>query len=106
VRVVCVLCACLCVFVSTHQDSGQAGDNVGLLLRGLKREDVLRGQIVAKGGSVRSTRAVVIKTLVGTEFLTRVTSHTSDVAVALRMYEFLYDRRSKHQRSLTRKFMH
>jgi translation elongation factor EF-Tu-like GTPase len=41
------------------QDSGQAGDNVGLLLRGLKREDVLRGQIVAKGGSVRPTNAAV-----------------------------------------------
>jgi len=37
-------------------DSGQAGDNVGLLLRGLKREDVLRGQIVAKVGSVKTSK--------------------------------------------------
>lgn len=33
-------------------DSGQAGDNVGVLLRGTKREDVQRGQVLAKPGSV------------------------------------------------------
>ena len=33
-------------------DSGQAGDNVGVLLRGTKREDVERGQILCKPGSV------------------------------------------------------
>lgn len=33
-------------------DEGQAGDNVGLLLRGTKREDVERGQVVAKPGSI------------------------------------------------------
>jgi len=33
-------------------DQGQAGDNVGLLLRGIKREDVQRGQVVAKPGSI------------------------------------------------------
>ena len=33
-------------------DEGQAGDNVGVLLRGLKKEDVERGQVLAKGGSV------------------------------------------------------
>jgi elongation factor Tu len=33
-------------------DDGQAGDNVGLLLRGLKREDVERGQVLAKPGSI------------------------------------------------------
>jgi len=33
-------------------DEGQAGDNVGLLLRGLKREDVERGMVLAKPGSV------------------------------------------------------
>lgn len=32
-------------------DQGQAGDNVGLLLRGLKREDVERGQVVTKPGT-------------------------------------------------------
>ena len=33
-------------------DEGQAGDNVGILLRGLKKEDVERGQVIAKPGSV------------------------------------------------------
>jgi elongation factor Tu len=32
--------------------SGQAGDNVGCLLRGVKREDVERGQVLAKPGSI------------------------------------------------------
>jgi elongation factor Tu len=33
-------------------DQGQAGDNAGLLLRGVKREDVERGQVVVKPGSI------------------------------------------------------
>jgi elongation factor Tu len=33
-------------------DQGQAGDNIGALLRGLKREDVERGQVLAKPGSI------------------------------------------------------
>ena len=33
-------------------DQGQAGDNVGLLLRGTKRDDVERGQVLAKPGSI------------------------------------------------------
>jgi len=33
-------------------DEGRAGDNVGVLLRGLKKEDVERGQVIAKPGSV------------------------------------------------------
>ena len=33
-------------------DSGQAGDNAGILLRGVKKEDVHRGQVLAKPGSV------------------------------------------------------
>ena len=33
-------------------DEGQAGDNVGLLLRGLKREDIERGMVLCKPGSV------------------------------------------------------
>jgi elongation factor Tu len=33
-------------------DSGEAGDNVGVLLRGTKREDVERGQVLAKPGSI------------------------------------------------------
>ena len=34
-------------------DEGRAGDNVGLLLRGTKREDVERGQVLCKPGSVK-----------------------------------------------------
>ena len=34
-------------------DEGRAGDNVGLLLRGLKKTDVERGQVIAKPGSVK-----------------------------------------------------
>ena len=33
-------------------DEGRAGDNVGLLLRGLKKEDIERGQVAAKTGSI------------------------------------------------------
>lgn len=35
-------------------DQGQAGDNIGALLRGTKREDVERGQVLAKPGSVEA----------------------------------------------------
>ena len=34
-------------------DQGEAGDNVGLLLRGLEREDIERGQVISKPGSVK-----------------------------------------------------
>src|SRR2546427_303392 len=34
-------------------DAGEAGDNVGLLLRGLERDDIERGQVIAKPGSVK-----------------------------------------------------
>src|SRR6187431_84001 len=34
-------------------DEGRAGDNVGLLLRGTKKEDVERGQVIAKPGSIK-----------------------------------------------------
>jgi elongation factor Tu len=33
-------------------DEGQAGDNIGALLRGIKREDIERGQVLAKPGSI------------------------------------------------------
>ena len=33
-------------------DEGQAGDNVGCLLRGIKREEIERGQVLAKPGSI------------------------------------------------------
>jgi len=34
-------------------DAGEAGDNVGVLLRGVKREDIERGQVLAKPGSIK-----------------------------------------------------
>jgi elongation factor Tu len=34
-------------------DEGRAGDNVGLLLRGTKKEEVERGQVIAKPGSIK-----------------------------------------------------
>jgi len=33
-------------------DRGEAGDNVGILLRGTKKEDIERGQVIAKPGSI------------------------------------------------------
>ena len=35
------------------RDQGKAGDNVGILLRGTKREDVQRGQVLCKPGSLK-----------------------------------------------------
>lgn len=35
-------------------DQGLAGDNVGVLLRGVKREDILRGQVLAQPGTVKT----------------------------------------------------
>src|SRR6201995_4176572 len=34
-------------------DQGEAGDNVGLLLRGIEKDDVERGQVIAKPGSIK-----------------------------------------------------
>merc|ERR1711935_574795 len=33
-------------------DSGEAGDNVGILLRGVERDDIQRGQVLCKAGSI------------------------------------------------------
>jgi elongation factor Tu len=35
-------------------DFGQAGDNIGALLRGVKRDDVTRGQVLAAPGTVKT----------------------------------------------------
>jgi elongation factor Tu len=40
-------------------DEGQAGDNVGCLLRGIERDDVQRGQVLAKPGSIKPHTKVV-----------------------------------------------
>ena len=39
-------------------DEGRAGENVGVLLRGTKREEVERGQVLAKPGRLRRTRSL------------------------------------------------
>ena len=42
-------------------DQGQAGDNVGVLLRGTKREEVERGQVLAKPGSDHAAHQVHVR---------------------------------------------
>ena len=42
-------------------DEGRAGDNVGVLLRGTKREEVERGQVLAKPGSINSAHEVRVR---------------------------------------------
>ena len=39
-------------------DQGQAGDNIGILLRGTKKDEVERGQVVAKPGSITAAHQV------------------------------------------------
>ena len=66
-------------------DQGQAGDNVGVLLRGTKREEVERGQVLAKPGSdhaahevqLRGVRAVARRRGVGTRRSSRGTGRSS-----------------------------
>jgi elongation factor Tu len=48
-------------------DQGQAGDNIGALLRGTKREDVERGQVLAKPGSVKGHRKFVAEAYILTK---------------------------------------
>jgi elongation factor Tu len=45
-------------------DQGFAGDNAGLLLRGIKREDIERGQVICKPGSVSSHKNFHCKTVI------------------------------------------
>ena len=40
------------MFNKSHPE-GQAGDNAGILIRGIKKEDIMRGQVLAKPGSVK-----------------------------------------------------
>jgi elongation factor Tu len=48
-------------------DQGQAGDNVGVLLRGVKREEVERGQVVSKPGSITPHRKFRAETYILTK---------------------------------------
>lgn len=42
-------------------DQGIAGDNVGILLRGLKRDDVLRGQVLAAPNTVKTYKKFKVR---------------------------------------------
>ncbi len=55
-------------------DEGKAGDNVGLLLRGIERDEIERGQVLAKPGSVKP----------GTKFKAQVSSSARRRAAATR----------------------
>jgi elongation factor Tu len=48
-------------------DQGQAGDNIGVLLRGVKREEVERGQVLAKPGSITPHRKFKAETYILTK---------------------------------------
>ncbi|KAN0019508.1 hypothetical protein ACTFIV_008543 [Dictyostelium citrinum] len=48
-------------------DFAQAGENVGCLLRGLKREEVLRGEVISKPGTIKASTKFKAKTYVLTE---------------------------------------
>jgi len=48
-------------------DQGQAGDNIGVLLRGTKREEVERGQVVARPGSITPHRKFKAETYILTK---------------------------------------
>ena len=69
-------------------DEGRAGENVGVLLRGTKRDDVERGQVLAKPGSIkphtkfdgRGVRAGARKRVVVTRRSSRATVRSSTSA--------------------------
>jgi len=48
-------------------DQGQAGDNIGILLRGVKREEVERGQVVARPGTITPHRRFKAETYIVTK---------------------------------------
>ena len=48
-------------------DQGQAGDNIGVLLRGTKRDEVERGQVLAKPGSIKPYRRFKAETYILTK---------------------------------------
>ena len=42
-------------------DSGEAGDNIGALLRGVERTDVERGQVLCKPGSITHIQSLSVR---------------------------------------------
>jgi elongation factor Tu len=62
-------------------DQGQAGDNVGVLLRGIKREDVERGQVLCKPGSVKPHKKFKAEAYILTRKRAAVTRRSSPTTV-------------------------
>ena len=62
-------------------DEGRAGDNVGLLMRGLKKDDLERGQVIAKKGSVKPHTKFKGEIYVLTRTKVVVTHHSSATIV-------------------------
>ncbi len=42
-------------------DEARAGDNIGALLRGVQRDEIERGQVLAKPGSIHHTRSLQLR---------------------------------------------
>lgn len=49
-------------------ERGEAGDNMGALLRGIKREQVKRGQVLVAPGSIKSVKKFKAQIYVGREY--------------------------------------
>jgi len=62
-------------------DEGRAGENVGVLLRGTKREDVERGQVLAVPGTVKPTRRLRLRFMYWVKMKVVVTRHSLKVTV-------------------------
>lgn len=62
-------------------DEGRAGENIGALLRGTKREEIERGQVLAKPGSILHTLTLNPKCTYYQKKKADVTLHSSKVTV-------------------------
>ena len=62
-------------------DEGRAGDNVGLLMRGLKKDDLERGQVIAKKGSVKPHTKFKVRFMFSARTKVAVTLHSSATIV-------------------------
>ena len=60
-------------------DDGQAGDNVGLLLRGVEKDDVERGQVIAKPGSITPHKEFEAEVYILTKKKADATRHSLQV---------------------------
>ena len=70
-------------------DEGQAGDNIGALLRGTKREDVVRGQVLAHKGSIKPHKKFKASVYILQKKKVDVTLHSLKVTVLSSTSELL-----------------